>query len=290
MARNAALAALPLDIDYCIALDMDEVLLPGWREELEKMHDKGVTRPRYKYVWSWKEDGSEGLTYHGDKIHSRQNYVWKHPVHEVLRCTSVEVQDVCGVEIHHHPDSSKPRSQYLPLLKLSVEEEPDDDRNAYYYARELYYYGEYEEAAKQFKRHLALPSALWRPERSRNMRYLAEIESGERESWLLRAAGECPERREPWVDLAKYYYEQSRWQGCLWASERALEVKVKPLEYLCEERAWDYHPYDYAAIASFRLGLFDKALDYGGKALELSPDNQRLIDNMDWYLKGVSDG
>jgi glycosyltransferase involved in cell wall biosynthesis len=34
MARNASLAALPADIDYCIALDMDEVLLPGWRQEL----------------------------------------------------------------------------------------------------------------------------------------------------------------------------------------------------------------------------------------------------------------
>ena len=29
-ARNASLVALPEDIDYCIALDMDEVLLPGW--------------------------------------------------------------------------------------------------------------------------------------------------------------------------------------------------------------------------------------------------------------------
>jgi len=35
-ARNASLAVIPSDIDYCIALDLDEVLLPGWREELEK--------------------------------------------------------------------------------------------------------------------------------------------------------------------------------------------------------------------------------------------------------------
>ena len=73
-ARNAALKDLPKDIDYCIALDMDEVLLPGWRDELQKMHDLGVTRPRYKYVWSWNEDGSEGLVYGGDKIHTRHYY------------------------------------------------------------------------------------------------------------------------------------------------------------------------------------------------------------------------
>ena len=34
-ARNASLASIPADIDYCIALDMDEVLLPGWRAHLE---------------------------------------------------------------------------------------------------------------------------------------------------------------------------------------------------------------------------------------------------------------
>jgi glycosyltransferase involved in cell wall biosynthesis len=36
-ARNASLSAIPLDINYCIALDMDEQLQPGWREALEKI-------------------------------------------------------------------------------------------------------------------------------------------------------------------------------------------------------------------------------------------------------------
>ena len=36
-ARNAALALLPDDIDYCISLDMDELLAPGWRDEMEKV-------------------------------------------------------------------------------------------------------------------------------------------------------------------------------------------------------------------------------------------------------------
>ena len=36
-ARNASLALLPTDITYCIQLDMDEVLVEGWRQELEKL-------------------------------------------------------------------------------------------------------------------------------------------------------------------------------------------------------------------------------------------------------------
>lgn len=283
-ARNEALKALPKDIDYCIALDMDEVLLPGWREELQKMHDLGVTRPRYKYVWSWNEDGSEGLVYGGDKIHARHYYKWKHPVHEVLKSSIVETQEWCGLEIHHHPDSTKSRGQYLPLLALSVEEDPTDDRNAFYYARELFFTGDKDKALLEFKRHLALPNAVWKPERARSMRYLAELE--DTEQWLFKAVAETPERREVWVDLAKYYYNQNSWQGCLWASERALEITDKPLEYLCEEFAWGFAPYDYAAISAYNLGMKDKAKEYGNKALLLAPDDARLINNLVYYKGG----
>ena len=41
-----------------------------------------------------------------------------------------------GVQLNHYPDFSKPRSQYLPLLELSVKEDPDDDRNMHYLGRE----------------------------------------------------------------------------------------------------------------------------------------------------------
>ena len=54
-ARNAALAALPIDIDMCISLDMDEVIVPNWRELLEPAWERGVTRPRYKHIWSFNE-------------------------------------------------------------------------------------------------------------------------------------------------------------------------------------------------------------------------------------------
>lgn len=283
-ARNKALSFIPEDIDYCIALDIDEVLVPGWREGLERAHKNGVTRPRYKYVWSWKDDGTEGLVYGGDKIHARKDYVWKHPVHEVLRCTGHEVQDWFEeIEIHHHPDSSKSRSQYLPLLELAVSEDPEDDRNAFYYARELYFAGD-ERASVEFKRHLSLPKALWAPERARSMRYLATLEDAEK--WLLRACAECPERREGWADLAYHYYGQNDWASCYAACVRGLTITEKPLEYLCEDFAWGSLLYDLAAIAAYQLGMTDRAIEYTERALEMEPDNERLQGNLKTYKGG----
>jgi tetratricopeptide (TPR) repeat protein len=203
-----------------------------------------------------------------------------------MTCTGVEVQDWFDeIEIHHYPDSTKSRGQYLPLLALSVEEDPTDDRNAFYYARELFFTGDRDNALLEFKRHLSLPKALWRPERARSMRYLAELENTE--EWLFKAVAEAPERREVWVDLARYYYDRNAWEGCLWASQRALEITDKPLEYLCEEFAWGFAPYDYAAISAYNLGLFDRAVEYGNSAFLLAPDDDRLINNLVYYKGGV---
>lgn len=283
-ARNAALALLPEDVDFCIALDMDEVLLPGWRVALEKALAEGWSRPRYKYTWSWNADGSPGLQYGGDKIHTRKNYRWKHPVHEVLSVYgSDETQGWVDLEIHHYPDATKPRSQYLPLLKMSIEEDPHDDRNAFYYARELFFYRRIAEAAEQFKRHLALPKATWAPERAAAMRYLAKCEPENREKWLVQAHLESPNRREALVELAQHLYSVESWASCLHFAQKALQIKEKPLDYLCEEFAWGALPWDLAAISAHYLGNKKAAVLYGAKALELSPNDARLKANLSFY-------
>jgi len=290
-ARNASLAYLPNDIDYCISLDMDEVLVPGWRAHLESVPTQ-TTRPRYKYTWNWTVDGKPGLQYGGDKIHSRHGYRWKHPVHEVLMCDRLtQVENWIDLEIHHHADNSKPRSQYLPLLAQSVLEDPSDDRNAFYYARELFFYGQIDESIKEFERHLGLPRAVWKPERAASMRYLAKMHTGQdREEWLKKAHKEDPNRREPLVELAQYYYEIKAWTACYQAANLALDIKEKPLDYLCEEFAWGYAPWDYAAISYYNLGNFEKALQYGSKAVELNPEDTRLISNLAFYSKESPNG
>lgn len=291
-ARNAALSLLPDDIDFCIALDMDEVLVPGWRKYLDGI-SKDTTRPRYKYTWSWNSDGSPGLEYGGDKIHARHGYRWKHPVHEVITADRIdEVQTWIGLEIHHYPDDTKPRSQYFPLLAQSVKEDPYDDRNAFYYARELFFYGKFAESIEEFKRHLSLPRAVWKPERAASMRYIAKMVGNavEREHWLLKAHSEDPGRREALVELAKHYYELGMWSQCYQAATKAIDIESKPLDYLCEEFAWGSDPWDYAAIAYYNLGDFDKAVKYGTKAVELNPNDQRLTANLAFYSKEQSLG
>jgi tetratricopeptide (TPR) repeat protein len=281
-ARNVALALLPDDIDMCIALDMDEILVEGWREELEKVRPE-TTRPRYQYTWSWNGD-KPGLQYGGDKIHKRHGYRWKHPVHEVIVADrSTEVQEWIGLEIHHHPDNTKSRGQYFPLLELAVKEDPTDDRNLYYLAREYFFNQMYTESAATFIKHLECPKALWGPERAASYRYLAKIYPELADEYLKGAIKEAPGRREALVEMSQYFYEKKDWEQCKDYAIQALSIETKPLDYLCEAFAWGALPHDLLAISSWNLGNVKDAILHTEKALEYEPDNQRLASNLAFY-------
>jgi glycosyltransferase involved in cell wall biosynthesis len=289
-ARNAALAALPEDIDMCVSLDMDEVITPGWKEILTEAWERGINRPRYKHIWSWNDDGTPGLEFSYDHIHGRKGFRWRHPVHECINSYGIEEKQewLAGIETHHHPDPSKSRSQYLPLLSMSVKEDPYNDRNAFYYGRELYFYGRYMEAAQELKRHLELPTAHWAPERAASMRFIGKSLPAEAEIWFRKAIDQAPGRREPYVDLAKLYYERQDWEKCLEAAQAALAIEEKPLEYLCEAEAWGSAPHDYASIAAYRLGMYDAALEHAEKASAISPEDDRLKQNVVWCAAALS--
>lgn len=283
VARNTSLSLIPADIDMCIALDMDEVLVEGWREKLEAV-SKGVTRPRYKYTWSWNEDGTPGLEYGGDKIHSRNGYRWHHPVHEVIVADRIEeIQEWTDLEIHHYPDRSKSRGQYFPLLELAVKEDPLDDRNQYYLAREYFFNSMYEKAFLMFKQHLDNPRATWGPERAASWRYLAKCDPGNAEYYLANAIKESPGRREALVELGMTFYNKNDYEKSLSFMEEAIAISEKPLDYLCEDFAWGSLPYDVAAISSYNLGDKEKAMEYGAVAAKIEPDNDRLVNNLIHY-------
>ena len=164
-ARNRSMELIPPDTDICVCTDLDEVFHPGWRELLERAWSPGAGQATYRYTWSFQPDGSEGVVFWYEKAHARWGYQWVHPVHEVLCWTGpgkpgpTVVAD--GVQLDHHPDPKKSRGQYLPLLELSVAEDPEDDRNVHYLGREYLYYGRWDDCIATLKRHLAMPSADW---------------------------------------------------------------------------------------------------------------------------------
>lgn len=288
-ARNRSLALVPEDTDICVCTDLDEVFHPGWRALLEAAWLPGTGQATYRYTWSFRPDGGEGVVFWYEKVHARKGYRWVHPVHEVLAWTGDGTPGptvrVDGMQLDHHPDPAKSRAQYLPLLELSVAEAPEDDRNMHYLGREYLFHQRWDDCIRTLEHHLSMPTATWKDERAASMRYIARAyrrkgEDRTARDWYLRAIAEAPHLREGYVELAYLLYELGEWDGVLYFTGCALAITERPRTYICEAEPWGSLPHDLRAIAFSRTGRDVLALAEARHALALEPDNARLGGNV----------
>lgn len=245
MARNAALSLLPADADVCLSLDMDEWLLPGWREPLETAWVDGVgsAKVSLRFVTGEGKDADVTLEYLIDRAHARQGSRWVNPCHEVAVCPGGAVIIVPEVMICHMPDGGKDRAERdMPLLRLGVQENPDDPRALYYLARQFFYANDWNSARPLFKQYLDMPNAVFDQERAEACRFISRmVWPAQRENWLLRACYEAPQRRECWAELAFSYRDEGKVLEAAGAASRALSITEKGSDnsFHVEPLAWN---------------------------------------------------
>ena len=288
VARNISLSHVPEDVDICVCTDLDEVFEKGWRAHIERVWTPDTHTGKYIFNWSLKEDGTPDVQVPYSKIHSRHGFIWKYPVHEWLCYVGEGPQKMVfleGVVLNHYPDSSKSRSSYLPLLEMAVKEDPTGDRVSYYLGREYMYKGMWDKCIAELNRYLTLPTATWREERCAAMRWIAHSyyklgKIQDAYSWYFRAIVEAPHMRDPYVECAKMAYFLKDWPMVFFMVEEALKVKEKSKVYTNMGYAWDHTPHDLGAIACYWLGMYDRSLAHAKAALEKSPNDKRLQNNL----------
>lgn len=291
VARNESLKLVPSDADICVCTDLDEVLENGWRKKLEEIWQDNITRLRYNYNWKLDENNKPIVNFYTDKIHIRDNYKWTHPVHEVLTYTNGNEVFLTTDEItlNHYPDNTKSRSSYLPLLELSVKEDPEDDRNMHYLGREYMYYQKWNECIDTLIKHLSLKTATWKDERCASMRFIARSYRNlnrieEAKMWLDKAINEAPYLRDPYVEKAMLEYELENWNEVIKNCNTALKITTHTKCYINETFSFDNTIYDLLSIAYFYLDDIDNAIINIDKALNMEPDNERLLKNKEIFI------
>ena len=292
VARNLSLELVPLDTDICVCTDLDEVFEPGWRKQLEEQWKENTTRGKYNYNWSLDENNNPIISFNIEKIHTRKNYKWTHPVHEVLTYTSKNENTtlIKNITLNHYPDQNKSRSSYLPLLELSVKEDPEDDRNMHYLGREYMYYGKYKKAITTLKKHLELKKATWKDERAASMRFISRCYKKlnnypEAKHYLDKAIDEAPYLRDAYVERAILEYELNNYKETEIYCLKALKITKHEKTYINEPFSWDHTIYDLLAISNYYQNKFNYALYFNTIALEKSPNNSRLKNNQQIYLE-----
>ena len=289
VARNASLKLVPVDTDICVCTDLDEVFKPGWRQKLERIWTNKTTRLSYNYNWSLDEDNKPLVNFYIEKIHSRHGYKWTHPVHEVLTYigNDCEIKTTTDeITLNHYPDSTKSRSNYLPLLELSVKEEPNDDRNMHYLGREYMYYGDWNKAIDTLIKHLKLPTSTWKDERCASMRFISRCYQrldrfDEAIMWLDKAILEAPYLRDPYMERAFLEYYLQNWESLEYYCLKALEIESHPKTYINETFSFDESVYDLLSMSYYHQGKIEEAVSTLKQAIEINPKNERLLINLE---------
>ena len=283
-ARNIALGLVPKDIDICVALDLDEVMTPGWYQSVQNNWKSDITRLQYRF-------DNQGDIYNCTKIHKRTGYVWRHLIHEMIEPDRIkEVWAITDDLLsEHHPDLTKSRGQYLPMLEASIKENPYDSRDSWYLGREYFYTGQWLLAIKEWTRYLTLPGATWHHERSFALRHMGRcyLNLGNQEQALKhyrQAIDASRYVRDPWLDLAQACFELKLWQECYYAATQGLTITNREYVFTSTNDAWGWKLYDLAALAAYHLNMKEQAIRYGALALELNLSDERLIKNCEYYL------
>ncbi len=295
-ARNISLSHVPENADICVCTDLDELFEPGWRKALETawrnhkpQHEGPIAKTgRYIYNWSLKADGSTDVQFYYFKVHERQGFQWKCPIHEYVDYVGtapLETVYISGMVLNHYPDAAKSRGSYLPLLEMAVEESPEDTRMRYYLGREYMYQGQWQKSIDTLSLYLSMPKAIWNEERCAAMRWIAQSfhQMGnvkQAYGWYFRAVAEAPHMRDPYIEFAKLCFAQEDWPMTYYMTKEALKIEEKSKTFVNMGYAWDATPNDLCAIAAYHLGMMGEALRHAQLALETDPQNERLQKNL----------
>jgi tetratricopeptide (TPR) repeat protein len=268
--RNAVLRELPGDIDVCVSLDLDERLERSWRRKIKRAWTPGTTRLHYWLQWS------DDRKFFYDRIHARSGYEWRHANHEGVYAVepAKEVIAQCDLVVRHLRDQKKDRTKNLDLLIKAVEEDPNDARMRWYLARELHYLDRHQDSDKHFLHYLNL--GKWPEERCWAWIFLARNAHRRMDpihlviAYLHSAIRECPELRDPYLELAQLYYVDQEYQRALKELEAAIALHGKRGAFIESNDAYSDRIHTVLGDVLLELKEPERAKKAYDKALRIS--------------------
>ncbi len=238
-ARNTALSLVSPTIDLCLALDIDECLMNGWKTHLLSYWEPGYTKYYHKFKTIWST-GNLAEHWH-ERIHARAGYTWKLPIWEILEYNGPEkIKWLPDFWVYHRPVADKPRVNYLPLLEQAVKERPAVWKSWCFLANEYLTAGRYEEARKAVDKALDLETSdkgyLYK------MKYLIYKAQNQVNLALINLNNmilHLSDRREAYFEKAVYLHQLGRHHEAFISLQEGKKITARIIDYHYNPAAWD---------------------------------------------------
>lgn len=271
--------------DMVATPDCDEIYTKLDLDKIQKVISDGAEQLEYEFVFSHDAFGNPVIKFKHCKFYNRKKLKWVGVVHEVLKGQAKMVylgEDI--IKLEHYQNEKTNRSGYLKGLAVDCYQNPNNDRNSHYFAREMMYLGRFKSAIKEFKNHISMNR--WPTEAAQSMMFIGDCyknlkDYDEMLKWYTKSA-EKELRREPLMRLAEYYFSKDMFPQTIAYCEAALTVKQLPF-YSNYQPYYEDVPHALLYIAYWWVGDKEKSKEHWQKALMFNPKNRKYIKDGRFY-------
>ncbi len=296
--RNESMKLIPNNADICISTDLDERLTPTWADKVRQAWKPGCQRAYYLYAWSHLPDGSPARVFWYDKIHANSGmWKWKFPVHEALwhpvyhhaNLQSYQIARLPAdfIMLHHYPDKTKPRANYLSLLKMRYEEYPTDLYTITYLSHEFAYQHEWQNgvnfilnnAIPYYENHkvdILFYACLYK---FLGICYIQLNKTHEAEDAFKKGIEKNPAYRDNYLCLGKLYYAMKRDVDAINIINQGFIHSRRYYSWLEGDTSWNFEPWDILCAAYGGIKAYDMAMQCAKIAYIENPNDPRLKEN-----------
>ncbi len=296
-ARNASFDKASMD--YCMWMDADDVLSVIEKEKLAtwKLQTTPEAAPdivMLKYATAFDPYQNPTFVYYRERLIRRnRGFSWKGRVHEAI--TPSGIIEYLDIYLEHHSTKTSYSDRNLKIYKeMKAAGELFDARDQFYYARELYYHGQYSDAVENFSLFLKHSNAFVenQVEACRIAAYCCyPLKDDERAlSFLLKALSYRIPSGELCCDLGKHFMDRERYEEAVFWYRSALHTPKKTENGgFVSEECYGYLPCLQLSVCFDKLNNFEDALRYHRLAGVYNPTGELYIKNTPYFLKKEND-
>ena len=297
IARNDSLSYVPKNVDVCICLDIDEVIEEGFTKAIREEWKDNTKQLRYDHIITFDENNNPTSVLRNVKIHSRDDFIWKYPIHEVLNYIGKEkciIVDDYKIKVWHKPDKEKKRDFYLDLLLKYVKEHPESARNRYLLTRTLLNRQKYFDcivSGHEYLRANYQKDTL--DHKSKVMTYMSKSYFKlnmyeESLLWGEKAIETYPETRDVYTSLMEICYKYKEYDKTIKYGEEALKIEKPNNKILNDQKSWNGTIYIFLSSAYFYKENYEQAIKYMNEALKKHPNDSALLEKKELYERELA--
>ncbi len=288
-ARNASFSRAGMD--YCMWLDADDVMTKGERDRLiawKEQADGSADAVMMKYAAGMDEEGRETFCYYRERLVRRdRGFRWKGRVHEAMEVHgNVEYLDI---RVEHRSRKKIYGDRNLKIYeRMRTEGEVLSARDLFYYGRELYYHGRYEEAVGCFLFFLDRKDGFLenQVEACRFASYCLYALGKEEKAlqYLYRGLTYRAPGGELCCDLGKHYADRRDFEQAAFWYEAALRAPRRDQGGgFVQEECYGYIPCVQLSVCYSQMGEMEKAYVCHKMAGNYKPYGREYLKNEEYF-------